>query len=118
MKIVMMWFSFFMGSKMVKKYEKSHLTFEQQLAQLQKRKLIVENPANAICALEKIGYYRLAAYLYPFRKDKPKSRRTTKFNYRYDEFKPNHSFEQAVALYDFDRRLRLLLLEAYSSVFK
>lgn len=102
----------FMGSKMVKKYEKPHLTFEQQLAQLQKRKLIVENPANAICALEKIGYYRLAAYWYPFRKDKPEDQRTTEFNYRYDEFKPNHSFEQAVALYDFDRRLRLLLLEA------
>jgi hypothetical protein len=65
MKIVMMWFSFFMGSKMVKKYEKPHLTFEQQLAQLQKRKLIVENPANAICALEKIGYYRLLCKIRP-----------------------------------------------------
>lgn len=102
----------FMGSEMAKKYEKPHLTFEQQLAQLQDRKLIVENPANAICALEKIGYYRLAAYWYPFRKSKPKKLRTTRFNYRYDDFKPNHSFEQTVALYDFDRRLRLLLLEA------
>lgn len=97
---------------MVKKYQKPHLTFEQQLVQLRDRNLAIESPANAICQLEKIGYYRLSAYWYPFRKRKPESLRTTKYNYRYDEFEPNHSFEQAVDLYNFDSRLRLLLLEA------
>ncbi|MCG7234983.1 Abi family protein, partial [Corynebacterium sp. ACRQM] len=100
----------------MKKYNKPHLTFEQQLALLEDRKLVIEDPANAIRALGKIGYYRLSAYWYPFRKNKPKYLRTTKFNYRYDEFEPNHSFEQALALYDFDSRLRLLLLEALGQI--
>ena len=98
------------------KYNKPHLTFEDQAAQLQRRGLIINNPAQCIEALEKIGYYRLSAYWYPFRKMKPKASRTTKYNYRFDDFEPNHTFEQAVALYHFDECLRQLLLEALGTI--
>ncbi|CAB0689117.1 Abi family protein [Corynebacterium diphtheriae] len=97
---------------MVEKYNKPHLTFGDQAAQLQLRGLIINNPDDCIGALEKIGYYRLSAYWYPFRKKKPKASRTTPFNYRLDEFEPKHTFEEAVALYRFDESLRRLLLEA------
>lgn len=102
----------FTGTAMKKNYDKPHLTFENQVEQLQRRCLTIANPVEAINTLEKIGYYRLSAYWYPFRKMKPEERRTTPFNYRFDEFEPNHSFEQAVALYQFDERLRHLVLEA------
>lgn len=97
---------------MVEKYNKPHLTFGDQAAQLQLRGLIINNPDDCIGALEKIGYYRLSAYWYPFRKKKPKASRTTPFNYRLDEFEPKHTFEETVALYRFDESLRRLLLEA------
>lgn len=101
---------------MTKKYDKPHLSFEEQLAQLQRRNLIIKNPAQCLNTLEQIGYYRLSAYSYPLRKMKPLASRTTKFNYRFDEFEPNHSFEQVVALYNFDESLRRLILEALAII--
>ncbi|CAB0609711.1 hypothetical protein CIP107546_01744 [Corynebacterium diphtheriae] len=59
---------------MVEKYNKPHLTFGDQAAQLQLRGLIINNPDDCIGALEKIGYYRLSAYWYPFRKKNQKRR--------------------------------------------
>lgn len=52
-------------------YSKPHRTFEEQLAQLKARGLEVTDDVTAISALRRIGYYRLSAYWYPFRKPKP-----------------------------------------------
>lgn len=93
------------------RYQKPHLSLDQQLELLHERGLLISNSDESRCALAEIGYYRLAAYLYPFRKPKPKDLRTTKWNYRFDEFEPSSTFENAIAIYEFDRRLRHVLFE-------
>lgn len=59
---------------------------------------VVDRPA-ALLTLSRISYYRLSGYWLPFK-------------LRDDTFAPGTKFEAAVALYDFDRRLRLLMLDA------
>lgn len=93
------------------RYQKPHLSLDQQLELLRQRGLLISNPDESRRALAEIGYYRLAAYLYPFRKPKPEDLRTTHWNYRFDEFEPSSTFESAIAIYDFDRRLRHVLFE-------
>lgn len=43
-------------------------TISQQLALLESRGMLIEDPVLAARALETIGYYRLSGYSYPFRK--------------------------------------------------
>lgn len=81
-------------------YKKSALTFAEQLAQLQKRGLAVEDSELAMRYLERVGYYRLMGYLYPFRKTAS------------DDFAADTSFEAAVELYEFDQKLHGLVLDA------
>lgn len=81
-------------------YTKGPLSYAAQLQQLQQRGLHVADPARAIYYLERVGYYRLMGYLFPFRL--PGS----------DDYKPGASFEQAVQLYEFDQVLRSLVMEA------
>ena len=49
-------------------YNKPYLSFQQQLELLKARGLEVTDDAAAISYLERIGYYRLSAYWYSFRK--------------------------------------------------
>ena len=79
-------------------YRKHALTFDEQLALLQARGLAIGDPADARCWLERVGYYHLSAYWYPFKHD--------------GESLIGGSFQQVIALYEFDRRLRLLVLDA------
>ncbi|MCC9165067.1 Abi family protein [Alcaligenes sp. MMA] len=95
-------------------YNKPYLTFEQQLALLKERGLGVTDEKAALICLQRIGYYRLSAYWYPLRqttlsKAADSSRITVQ---RTDAFRPNSTFEQVLALYVFDKRLRLLVLDA------
>ena len=92
-------------------YLKPHLTLDQQLQLLAKRGLTINAWEQARTRLDGIGYYRLAAYLYPFRRLKPRDLKTTDWNFRFDEFEDESYFEDAVALYDFDSRLRRVLFE-------
>jgi abortive infection bacteriophage resistance protein len=82
------------------RYTKGPLTYTAQLQQLQQRGLQIADPARATYYLERIGYYRLMGYLFPFRK--PES----------DHYEPGASFEEAVARYEFDQVLRSLVMEA------
>jgi abortive infection bacteriophage resistance protein len=45
-------------------YKKPYLTFQEQLALLKSRGLLVTNDEAALSCLERIGYYRLSAYWY------------------------------------------------------
>ncbi|OFO35116.1 hypothetical protein HMPREF3048_02425 [Corynebacterium sp. HMSC075D04] len=92
-------------------YAKLHLPIDSQLQLLIDRGLRVNDCMQAKAVLAAIGYYRLAAYLYPLRQIKPGEERTTEWNFRFDEFQSNSHFEDAVALYDFDSRLRRLIFE-------
>lgn len=116
MKIVMVWFSHFGNPYMKKQYIKPHLTFERQLAQLADRGLEIEDDQECISALMRIGYYRFSAYLYPFRKMKPKNQRSSQWNYRFDEFEAGHSFQEAFELYEFDQKLKALTFVALEAI--
>lgn len=81
-------------------YSKPALSISDQIRQLQSRGLIVNN--NALCEhyLFNVGYYRLSGYWYSMLSDKVNH-----------IFKPNSTFENVVAIYQFDRELRLLLFD-------
>jgi abortive infection bacteriophage resistance protein len=95
-------------------YSKPWRSYEQQLEQLIERGLLVTDKPRALDYLQRIGYYRLSGYWYPFRErsgNKDDTDRTV-----LDQFKPGASFENAVHLYVFDKKLRLLTLDALERI--
>jgi abortive infection bacteriophage resistance protein len=94
---------------MSKPYHKKPLTFEGQLTQLQDRGLTVNDPKVALSTLSHISYYRLSAYWHPHRKRDGSG-------VVLDDFISNASFEEVLARYEFDRKLRLLILDAIERI--
>lgn len=95
---------------------KSWLSFADQLQRLRDRGLAVENEAAALDYLERIGYYRLSGYWYPLRAiDKAASVAQGK-PVRADTFVAGSRFEDVVKLYVFDKKLRLLALDALERI--
>lgn len=84
------------------KYEKPPLTFSQQADQLITRGLSADR-SILIERLKAVSYYRLSGYWYPFRNPD---------NY----FKPGTTLEKIWKRYTFDRRLRLLVMDAIERV--
>ncbi|MBW8048808.1 MAG: Abi family protein [Cytophagales bacterium] len=80
------------------KYNKPTITIAQQIAQLKSRDLIIADEPGAEYFLQNVSYYRLAGYWWPMLADKV-----------LHTFKPNSTFENIIAIYNFDRELRLLL---------
>lgn len=95
---------------------KPWLSFADQLRQLEARGLQVEQPAAAIDYLERLGYYRLSGYWYPLRAIDPIASRTQARAVRLDSFVPGSRFEDVVRLYVFDKKLRLLALDALERI--
>lgn len=62
--------------------------------------------------LKTVGYYRLSAYSYPFRITEEKDGRPRKLN----QFRPGTTFGRVWEYYLFDRRLRLLIIDAIERV--
>ncbi len=92
-------------------YNKPHLSFKQQLDLLKSRGLEITDDVAALAYLSRVGYYRLSGYWYPCRKPIPSSAGQYRAQ-RSDEFMPGARFEDGVALYVFDKKLRLLALDA------
>lgn len=90
---------FFWGERM--KYPKSPKTYQEQLDQLIDRGMCVPDPARAIRYLSHLNYYRLAAYWLPFEAD-----------HSTHQFKQGTSFDHVLEAYLFDKRLRLLIMDA------
>jgi abortive infection bacteriophage resistance protein len=86
-------------------YNKTALSYADQLQQLKNRGLTIENEPKALHLLEVISYYRLSGYWYPLLADKLSHR-----------FKPNATFETAFNIYKFDRELRLLVLRELEKI--
>ena len=88
------------------RYEKPAVDIETQIALLKERGLRIANETRAAHYLSNISYYRLRAYTYPFQ----------------DNTDPNHpfirpvDFSDVVALYVFDRKLRLIVFDALEKV--
>lgn len=90
-------------------YGKPALTFEAQLDHLKSRGLLVEDEPAALQQLASISYYRLSGYWYPFRE---RSKQGKVGN----QFRPGTYFNQIIALYEFDRQLRSLVMDAIERV--
>jgi len=80
-------------------------TFKEQVDLYRKRNLRIENSEFAEKTLQQVNYYRLSAYGLslkdPFAKDK---------------YVDGASFNKMLSLYEFDRRLRLILLGTLETI--
>lgn len=99
-------------------YTKPHATYDQQVAQLQQRGLVVDDPEAMKQLLAAIGYYRLTAYVYPFREMLPAEERCKQSptHYRSETIEPGTTFEMVADLWRFDRHLRNTVLDAVETV--
>jgi abortive infection bacteriophage resistance protein len=88
-------------------------SYADQLQILKGRSLQIDDDARAQTDLERIGYYCLSGYWYPFRRLKAQP---TGLSLREDDFVTGARFEDAVALYVFDKNLRLLALDALERI--
>jgi len=76
---------------------------------LQTRGLVVEDPALAEQWIEKVGYYRLKGYGLHFRIPDTGG-------YLTEHYQAGTRFEALIDLYEFDRHLRLLILDAIERI--
>lgn len=94
-------------------YAKPYRTIAQQIELIESRGMIVPDWDKAAEYLRRIGYYRLSAYWFPFRK------RVTNDSGKHailDDFKPGTDFKTVVDLYAFDKGLRLILLDGLERI--
>lgn len=91
-------------------------SFADQLQQLRDRGLQVDNPVAALDYLERLGYYRLSGYWYPLRAVDPVASVAQGKAVRLDGFGSGSRFEDVVRLYVFDKKLRLLALDALERI--
>ena len=81
-------------------YRKPPLSTEQQADLLISRGLIIHDRNELIDFLSRVSYYRLTAYLFPFKKTGS------------EHYEVGTTFETIYRRYTFDRRFRLLILDA------
>ncbi|KGO92279.1 Abi family protein [Flavobacterium subsaxonicum] len=86
-------------------FTKKAFTIEAQISQLKERGLIINNQDNAQHYLSHISYYRLGEYWFSMQEDKENHL-----------FKPNSRFPDVIALYNFDRELRILLFDIIEKI--
>lgn len=88
------------------KYVKPWLSYDEQADRLAERGLIFDRD-DLLAHLADVGYYRLSGYWYIFKQVLPDGR---------ESFVPGTAFAKVWDLYLFDRRLRLLVLDAIERV--
>lgn len=90
-----------------KKNIKKWTSYQEQIDILKSRGMIIDDESKAIKYLQNINYYRLSGYSFIFR-------------YKIDEdnhgFKENTHFTDIKELYVFDKKLRLLVLDAIETI--
>lgn len=90
------------------RYQKSWLSFAEQVSQLEERGLV--GASNFQAEISRIGYYRLSAYWHPFRDFAGHS------SDNQERFRAGASFDEVIALYQFDTRLRSVVFDAATSL--
>ncbi len=93
-------------------YDKPFLTLDGQIDLLKSRGMVITDRDRARRYLSKINYYRLSAYWYPFRK-RSVSGATTILE---EDFNEGVHFSDALDLYIFDKKLRLICLDALERI--
>lgn len=89
-------------------YDKTPLTFEKQADQLIERGLIAERQ-ELMSRLRVVNYYRLSGYLHPYRVRDAAGKPT-------EQFVPGTRLDMVWRRYNFDRRLRIILLDAIERI--
>jgi len=89
------------------KYDKPPLTIHQQIDLLVSRGMVIPDRERAVRYLTHINYYRLRAYWLPFEKAGEAGNHS---------LRAGTQFDHALTLYIFDRKFRLLVLEAIERV--
>jgi abortive infection bacteriophage resistance protein len=90
------------------KYSKPPLTFEEQAKLLISRGLIVDDPKELINYLTQVNYYRLSGYWYNLKIIDPST--------GIESFKNGTTFNKIRERYEFDRKLRLLMMDAIERI--
>lgn len=89
-------------------YNKPALGVEEQIQLLKDRGLNIVHENSVIHYLKTIGYYRLSGYMHFFYATPNNSPNPT--------FKSNIEFYHIISLYDFDRELRIITLDALEKI--
>lgn len=84
-------------------FDKPPLSNKEIIRLLSERGMIIDDPKRAEHYLNFISYYRLSVYMLPFQDER-------------HSFKKPISFEKILRLYSFDRRLRLLSMDALERI--
>lgn len=88
----------------MERYLKPPLTYEEQVELLKSRGMIIPDEQRAERLLANISYYRLSAYMLPYKKKEN--------GLILDAFKSDTTWDMIYNLYVFDRKLRLLVFDA------
>lgn len=83
---------------------KEFRSYQEQVVLLKSRKMVVSNSQVAEHFLERVNYYRLSGYWYSF------------FNQEQDCFVKGFTFDDVIALYWYDKDLRICLFEILSEI--
>lgn len=89
----------------MERYTKPPLTYQQQVELLKSRGLQFADEARAKRHLANISYYRMSAYMLPFKEANQEEEIL-------DSFKKGITWDHVYNLYVFDRKLRLLVFDA------
>ena len=87
-------------------FDKPAINIDQQLKTLEERGLHIQNKEKAKLFLQAVGFFRLSAYMRPYQIS----------NNPDHSFKPNTTFRQITRTYEFDRKLRLLVMAAIERI--
>lgn len=90
--------------------------YDEQLNVLIARGLQVSDRPKALDYLARLGYYRLSGYWYPLRALSDAPSTGIKDLVRSSKFVENSRFEEVVNLYIFDKKLRLLAIDALERI--
>ena len=90
-------------------YAKPALSFADQIISLEQKGMKFNEKIQAEIKLASINYYRLSGYWYPFRVRDEHNNVTNKFE-------SETNFDEVIFLYEWDRQLRSLILDAIERV--
>lgn len=89
-----------------KSFNKPYLTSEEQIKLLTDRGMVIPDYNHAKHSLDNIGYYRLSGYFYLMKENSDPI----------SKFKINSSFSDVINLYNFDQKLRFIMIEILEKI--
>nr|WP_255484408.1 Abi family protein [Granulicella sp. 5B5] len=79
--------------------------------------MLITDTRKAEACLHRIGYYRLSGYAYPFRqRELRRNPDGSETEHIHEHFRPHTEFSTIMELYVFDKKLRLLFLDAIERI--